>query len=247
MTRLRVGADAETEVASFTDKATMTETAVAGGGRGATTLRLAYQSAERTRVINKRKESHPGLATVKPYLKSLVGLVELDAGGNVSASTASLARKVVLSPSVATELLQVHEPVKLAVYPLLLPMPNRSVNPMETWKTQRSVAVPAPRPPGSTESPYRSASLELTCTYLGVRNQSGRDEAVVKLEGAVRDRVMAGRGRGLAVVDLSTGTIRSVQLDLDLDMPPIELEIEEGKRQTFRIVTSQSMELKRSL
>jgi hypothetical protein len=30
-------------------------------------------------------------------------------------------------------------------------------------------------------------------------------------------------------------------------MPPIELEIEEGKRQTFRIVTSQSMELKRSL
>jgi hypothetical protein len=56
-----------------------------------------------------------------------------------------------------------------------------------------------------------------------------------------------GAGRGLAVVDLSTGTVPSVELDPDLDMSPIELEIEEGRRQTLRAVTSQSMEPKRSL
>jgi hypothetical protein len=127
--------------------------------------------------------------------------------------------------------------VQDALEALLIPLPGRSVNAMESWKFSRAIGV---------ETPFgmQRATLDMTCTYLGVRNQKGRDEAVITIAGLIRESDMAGRANGLIIVDVGNGLVREVELKAEIDLPPLEAEIE-GKREKIRFLAIESLQLKR--
>jgi hypothetical protein len=249
VTRLRVGAEAETEIMAITTKASMSETGTRNGA--GVRLRLGYQSAEQTAVAGKRTSANPKLAAVRPQIKNLIGLVELDAGGNIRLNAVDNLVKMRLSQT-GRDLIEVHEPIQQALSPLLLPMPNRKVNALESWKITRLIGVETPEIVpmgelgGALRIGFQRGTLNLTCTYLGVRAQNGRDEALVLLEGDVREGTLTGRARGMVVVDVSTGIIRQVDLNMDLDVPPVEVEAE-GKAEKLRLLSVVTMKLTRSL
>jgi S1-C subfamily serine protease len=235
--RLKVGPEAEAEVATILSKATISESGT--GNTAGVTLQLAYQSAEQSATFQKRRRTNPTLDSIRGHLRKLVAQIDLDSTGNIR-TNGILNEPAMLRSPIGQQLIEVHQPIKFALNPLLLPMPNRNVKPLENWKLQRSIGVEMP-------GGLRNATLDMTCTYLGVRNVASRDEAVITLEGAVRDPAMTGRGRGLAILDVSTGVIRKVDLDLDVEMPPLEFEIEEGKTEKIRVLAILSMRLERSL
>ncbi len=106
-----------------------------------------------------------------------------------------------------------------------LPMPNRQVNPGETWTSTKDmrlyiisgpttltpdaggkVAVKQPKP---REFKYRDM---VTYTYLGVRERNGRKEAVVQVEGKSiqapgSKQTVTGSVKGLAWVEIDTGVV----------------------------------------
>lgn len=234
--QMRVGADRETEVARLVSTAMFSETGT--GNQGGVVLRLGFQSAEQKATINKKERENPYLARARENLKSLIGLVELDSRGNVRSTGVANAGKLNAHPR-SKDLLEVNEAFQHLLTPLLLAMPNRKVHPLESWKISRNMVVEMVG--GSRRFP-----LELTCTYLGVRNVSSREEAVITLGGKVRDSGSTGRAKGLVVVDVSTGTIRQVELEVDVELP-LEIELEPGKRQRLRVLSLLSLKLHRSL
>jgi hypothetical protein len=236
-TRFRVGPEADTEVASIVHKASLLESGSSNGG--GTTLKLSYRNAEQKVTVNGRNVALPHLELAKPILKSLVGVVDLDAGGNVSQNAAMLTNDVA-GDERGKALLFLHQPTQFALYPMLLSLPNRGVNALETWRTTRQIAV-------DTIGPPRQGLIDLSCTYMGVRAVGGRDEAVIAIDGIIRDEKMAGRARGQAILDVSTSTIRKVELEMEVDMPPLEIEIQEGKKQKLRVLSVVSMKLERNL
>lgn len=236
-TRFKASGEAETELAALVSKATLTETGT--GNPGAITIKMAYREAEQTATVNKKELSNPTLHLVKDDLKKLVGVVEIDGTGNVKSSFGQVPPALQGQPN-GQRLLAVHQPIQYAVYPLLLTMPNRRVNALESWKVSRMLGVPVP-------TGLRRGTLELTCTYLGVRTVAGREEAVITLDGQIRDNGMTGRARGMVLVDTMTGVLVTVNLDMEVDMPPMELELEEGKKTQLRTLSVVSLRLERSL
>ncbi len=106
-----------------------------------------------------------------------------------------------------------------------LPMPNRQVNPGETWtstKDMRFYIISGPttltpdaggkvsvRQPKPREFKYRDM---VTYTYLGVRERNGRKEAVVQVEGKSiqapgSKQTVSGSVKGLAWVEIDTGVV----------------------------------------
>jgi predicted Zn finger-like uncharacterized protein len=236
-TRFMMGPDAESEVAQVVHNASFMESG--RGSTAATLLRLAYRSIDQHATVNKRKSVNPNLDLFRPNIKKIVGLVELDGGGNLRANTVENGLELA-SDETGKKLLLMHEPIRLALYPLLLGLPNRPVNALETWKAERQLPVP-------TIGGLMQGRLELSCTYLGVRSVGGRDEAVINLDGIIRDTRLAGRARGQAILDLSAGMIKKVDMDVDVDMPPLEIELQEGKKEKIRVLSIVSMKLDRSM
>src|SRR5262249_54453654 len=69
-------------------------------------------------------------------------------------------------------------------------------------------------------------SIDMTYTYLGVRNRNGRDEALVDISGKLKSRDIGVRFgcrlEGRALVDLETGVVTlaraTTTMDLDLSL-----------------------------
>ncbi len=240
-TRFRVGPDADTEVVKIEHKASLEETG--GGNAAGTVLQLKYRSADLSATINsnnaKQTVPMPNLDVAKANLADLIGVVDLDGGGNVR-SNGVVGEDRLAGDERGRALLRLHQPTRFALYPLLLAMPNRTVKPLETWKTTRQIAV-------ETIGRPRTGQIELSCTYMGVRAVGGRDEAVVTIDGVVRDNEMSGRARGQAILDLASGAIKKVDLEMQVDMPPLEVQFPDGKKEKLRMLSVVSMNLERTL
>jgi predicted Zn finger-like uncharacterized protein len=103
----------------------------------------------------------------------------------------------------------------------LLYMPNRMVNPLESWQAKFPTIV-GKRPK------TKVLDIDLNCTYLGTRVTDGRSLAVIRLAGALRARDKAGPGPigkavGRAVLDIERGYLAQFTLRISS-----EFEIEGG-------------------
>jgi predicted Zn finger-like uncharacterized protein len=110
---------------------------------------------------------------------------------------------------------------------VLLYVPNRQVNSMESWQAQLPIIV-GKRPK------VKVLDLVLTCTYEGLRSTNGRHEAFISFVGAIRgrdkgNREPRGHAVGSAMLDLEAGFLSQVNMRLttEMDLGPAQLVISE--------------------
>ncbi len=118
----------------------------------------------------------------------------------------------------------------------LVVMPNRALNPLQTWPATVPMLV------GSGPK-KKQLDMGLTCTYLGTRKYNGRIEALASIDGTVRSHEKAekdsvGTVRGRIVLDLDGGYLAQVRINSSTEF--------EADADT-RIVASQNVELTRIL
>lgn len=110
-------------------------------------------------------------------------------------------------------------------------MPNRMVNPLETWPVRVLKLMT-----GKDRIKKRRVDLFLTCKYEGVRTDNNRRMAFIGLTGIVKDRDKAeanplgmGKVTGRALFDLDGGFIANVHLALasEMDFDGIDLALTE--------------------
>jgi predicted Zn finger-like uncharacterized protein len=114
----------------------------------------------------------------------------------------------------------------------LLYMPNRMVNPLESWQAKFPIIV-GKRPK------TKVLDIDLNCTYQGTRVTDGRSLAVIRLAGALRARDKAkpgpiGKAVGRAVFDIEAGYLAQFTLRISS-----EFEIEGGAQ----VVLAENIEL----
>jgi hypothetical protein len=102
-----------------------------------------------------------------------------------------------------------------------LPLPNRTVKPLESWPARMPLFVLA-------NGKRRLQDIFVTCVYEGVHAEAGREEAYIALSGVVKGRgqqaaVVLGKAHGHAHFDVEKGFFTLVQLTVRS-----ELEIEES-------------------
>jgi S1-C subfamily serine protease len=126
-----------------------------------------------------------------------------------------------------------------------VPMPNRTVQPLESWTISRTHVQPLPNAeaqvreptaPGrpSTSKPQRERIKEikyiqeLTYTYLGVRTRGGKREAVIKVTGKALPAAgsakesVSGTIKGFAFVDTNGGVVLQAEIEKDIDLDTSE-------------------------
>jgi S1-C subfamily serine protease len=232
---LRAGGP-DSELAAMSTRVVLSEKVAAASAKGAK-LTLAYQSGARELTVKGKPRSSPLSTTVQPALRTLTMQVDLDAAGNVQHNTlANLAQ--VRRHRLGKELISFHEPIKQAVEALLLPLPNKRVAARETWKTERTLGVETP-------DGFRPVRVDLTCAYLGVRDAAGREEALIGVEGPVRDSRLGGRARGHMTADVATGTVTRIELDVEVDIPAVGVDVG-GKTQKITVRSAMALRLERA-
>src|SRR5262249_12205496 len=127
-------------------------------------------------------------------------------------------------------------PLLKALDGVFVPLPGREVEPGESWKFEPTVAV-------DCLGKFQSLKLELTCTYQGLRKANKREEAVLSLEGEVKERELGGKAVGVVMVDVATGLVRHAELAIDTDLPAVEAKL--IKREKLRVRSLVSLKLER--
>jgi hypothetical protein len=101
-----------------------------------------------------------------------------------------------------------------------VPLPNREVKPLETWKAKRDVVVGA-----TSLSLAMSGVADYRYTYLGMSERNGKRVAFVQVDGTIRGRTgdgldVGGRLDGRAEIDPATGeaVYSDVTLKADADL-----------------------------
>ncbi len=127
-----------------------------------------------------------------------------------------------------------------------IPMPNRTIQPLETWKftrnytehvpdyyTAEETAPTNPTRPGMQPQRQKKDKdfvyvQDFTYTYLGVRTRGGKREAVVKVSGKAlpaagrqKDSV-TGELKGFAYIDINGGTISTSDIEIDVEIDSSE-------------------------
>ena len=103
-----------------------------------------------------------------------------------------------------------------------VPMPNRTVQPGETFAAKTSMTL-------RTESKPIDIDLALTCTYDGTRKRNDREEAVISVAGQIQGRKdsadqISGSVAGTIGFDLKGGFISYSQLQITADTPQRKIE-----------------------
>jgi S1-C subfamily serine protease len=96
-----------------------------------------------------------------------------------------------------------------------LPVPNREIQPAESWPARVPMLIRA-------EGKPRIQDLHLTCTYEGVRSADGRNEAFISLTGVAKSRgrgaEVLGKVTGQARLDVDKGYLTRVKLTVNSEM-----------------------------
>lgn len=229
---LRVSGEEDSEVARITSNIVLREvlhktTSTTG------IFRLFYQSVDHDLVVaGIRQERVPD--SIKQGLKSIIGEVEINTQGKLVQNAIVKNDKLGTKPSEAV--LAYHDIVKDSYEALAVPLPGRQVAAMESWKGTRLVTIDTP-------GGGQKVEMDLTITYLGQRKRNGKDEAVLAMNGVVRDRVLGGTITGTAQVDLSTGTTVLANATLTTYLP-IMVRLE-GKLQKIKVISALTVRLER--
>jgi S1-C subfamily serine protease len=118
--------------------------------------------------------------------------VEMDRDGSVSGAKAELAR---VPRASRAGLSDISDQVLQSLEALCVPLPEKKVEALETWKAQRNFMIGS----GIIAVP---AQADIVYKYLGVQRRDGRDVAVIAIEGKVKGR----RGDGLNAGGTVSGT-----------------------------------------
>jgi len=96
-----------------------------------------------------------------------------------------------------------------------VPLPNRQMTYLETWKAKHPFAVLTP------VADMHFKDVEMTYTYLGQRIRDDREEALVEITGRIRKREMGqrfgGKLEGRALVDLQTSLVTQARATITMD------------------------------
>src|SRR5262249_16304132 len=117
------------------------------------------------------------------------------------------------------ELLAFHDPVRASLDALTVPLPNKTVSALESWQVERMMVVETPDEIG------KKVRVAFTYTYLGQRNRNGKDEAVIRVSGVVRDPVLGGKASGTALVDLASGQVSLASVQVAIELPGLRLDL----------------------
>jgi predicted Zn finger-like uncharacterized protein len=198
-------------------------------------LSVFYEGVARSRRWYQKVQPDTSLETLRSNLNIMKAKVQLDAKGNQTKSQFVAARTV----AGESDMHPFHESVKSAMDLAYLPLPNKSVTSSDSWKTTRTVTL------GEGSSTMgRRGTLELTCTCLGTRSKAGREEAVVGLTGRIGNAGTPGKAYGQMIVDVETGTIRSVELFVHMSFTSFVVDTEPRKA---KYVGSLTIRLQRDL
>jgi S1-C subfamily serine protease len=126
----------------------------------------------------------------------------------------------ILAPAYRDQVEGMYEAVCNTFEAATLPVPNRVVRPLESWRVGVPMLV-------RVEGKRQVHDLHLTCTYEGARSAVGRREAFLALSGVVKGRGpnaedVLGTVKGHALLDVDKGFVTLVELAVDS-----EIEVEE--------------------
>lgn len=85
-----------------------------------------------------------------------------------------------------------HSQVLESLESLSLALPNKDLQPGDTWEAEVPYTIPFSLPTGQNQT--ENALFKTTCKYIGTRERNGRREAVVELTGSVVKNENAGSG-----------------------------------------------------
>lgn len=110
-----------------------------------------------------------------------------------------------LPPELRKQVAELDERLAQAFELAALRLPNREVQPLESWANQR---------------PWNKTTLDLTATYEGRRVQQKREEAYVTLRGTLKGngKDKDGQVEGTALVDLKNGFVMKVEMKLETNI-----------------------------
>jgi S1-C subfamily serine protease len=176
-------------------------------------VRLQYRAYNTDYQLDNRVIPNANLPRIRQDISTLAADLSIDKQGNLVGNQVDTKR---VSQNSLTDLALIHEHVQQALEVSAVPLPNKLVAPGESWKAERSLPHPLA---GQSDA----GVLDLTYTYVGVRKRNGREEAVLALDGKVRNLKpegarVEGRAHGTAVVDLAGGQVHQADLALILDL-----------------------------
>jgi hypothetical protein len=205
-------------------------------------LLMQYVSADVNMLFDRRILTRASVPLVKANLGLMKASVQLDALGNVTQDKLEVpsiqaARR--MQPGLFPQLQKFHEPVKVHLASAMLPLPNKTVAPKESWKTERMLGVETP------DGEIQKVRMAMTCTYLGVRTNGRRQEAVIQISGTVKDPQMGGKSSGEMVVDVASGTVTRVRLKANIDLPAISIDLG-GRVEKIKLRSLMNVELDRA-
>jgi hypothetical protein len=108
-----------------------------------------------------------------------------------------------------------------------LPLPNKMLEPMQTWEARLPTFV-------LIQNRRQQQNLHLTCTYEGLRSANGRQEAFINLSGVVRGtrtkaKEVLGKVKGHAAFDVEGGYLTLVKVtvenEVELETPDASLRV----------------------
>jgi predicted Zn finger-like uncharacterized protein len=161
------------------------------------------------KVENQAVPVDKNLRQVRQDITKVIGSIQLDKNGNPVAHQVDMKN---VQPGPAYQNINAaFGSLQRAVDGLTVPIPNKEVSPGESWNAQRLL------PLYYQQYQMESSPLDMTYTYLGTRQQSGRNEAVIALAGQVAKSKsptidVSGRADGTAVIDLANGQVLHAEI-----------------------------------
>jgi S1-C subfamily serine protease len=183
------------------------------GAEDVANVRLQYRAYNTDFQVDNQVRMPFNLSRIRHDIGTLAADLSVDKQGNLVGNQIDIKR---VPQESRTDLPVIHEQVQQALEVCTVPLPNRQVAPGESWKAERTL-------PHSVPGQSDAGLLDLTYTYVGVRQRNSREEAVLALEGKVRNlrpegRRVEGQAHGTAVVDLASGQVLQADLAFLLDM-----------------------------
>jgi S1-C subfamily serine protease len=217
-------------------------------GANGSRLKLIYRLPKPTRdLVVPGGKTIPSrlLEQLKDDLPKLITTVQVDHLGTITRQSldprplAALART---RPQQVQLIKDFHEMVQQGLESLSLSLPaSGAVKPLETWKAQRHLPIDTP-------GKYESGKLDVTFTYLGVRNRAGREEAVIGMKGMVLGKgdAVSGKADGRILVDLATGQTLLAETTVMLELEVVLNEPGEAARK-LRVLATIKFRMQRQL